>query len=142
MPAGPGPIGFAAFAGVKFAGYVLASSALRAAYKSSQNVWKVGAARTAIGIGFGAAFGGIWILLSTRLENRWPDWLAGTAFFGLLLPIRFVEWSLLIHWFFDRGLGQRTRDLKYSMLGILWSFVLDAAGIVFAFVVPGGFWIC
>ena len=40
------------------------------------------------------------------------------------------------------GLVQRARDLKYAVFGTLWSFVLDAVGILAAFVVPGGFWIC
>ena len=142
MPAGPGPIGFAAFGAVKFAGYLAGSVFLKNAYKSSQNVWKVGLVRTVIGLVFGFAFGGVWILLSNRFENTWPDWLAGCLFFGLLLPIRLVEWSILIHWYFDRGLIQRARDLKYAVAGIAWSFVLDGAGIAFAFVVPGGFWIC
>ena len=142
MAAGPGPIGFAAFAGVKLAGYLAASSFLQGRYKTSRSVWLVGLVRTVIGVVFGVAFGGFWILLASRYETRWPDWLSGTLFFGILIPIRLVEWSLLIHLFFDRGLVQRARDLKYAVAGILWSFVLDGAGILLAFVVPGGFWIC
>lgn len=142
MPAGPGPIGFVAFTGVKFVGYVAASLALQNAFKSSRNVWIAGLARTGIGLVAGVTFGGVWILLSSRFENRWPDWVAYSVFFGLLIPIRLAEWSLLIHLFFDKGLVQRARDLKYAAFGSLWSFVLDAVGIFAAFVVPGGFWIC
>jgi hypothetical protein len=68
--------------------------------------------------------------------------MADFVFFGVLIPIRLAEWSLLIHFFFDRGLVQRGRDLEYAAYGSLWSFVLDAVGILAAFVVPGGFWIC
>lgn len=142
MPAGPGLIGFAAFVGVKFGGYAAAGFALKNAFQSAQSVWKVGAVRTGIGVLFGSVFGGVWILLSTHFEKRWPDWLVISVFFGLLIPIRLFEWSLLIHFFFDKGLVQRLRGLKYSAVGTLWSFVLDAIGIVFALVVPGGFWVC
>ena len=77
-----------------------------------------------------------------HFENKWPDWMAYFVFFGLLIPIRLAEWSLLIHLFFDRELTQRGRDLRYAARGTFWSFLLDAVGIGAAFVVPGGFWIC
>jgi hypothetical protein len=143
MPASAGAVGYVAFAGVKFVGYTMAALALKKAYKSaSAGTIKVGLARTVIGLVAGALFGGIWLLLSMRFENKWPDWMAGLVFFGVLIPIRLAEWSLLIHLFFDRGLVQRARDLEYAAYGSLWSFALDAIGIVSAFVVPGGFWIC
>jgi len=143
MPAGPGPIGFIAFSAVKFVGYTAAALVLKKAFKSTDaSVTKAGLARTGIGLVAGTLFGGIWILSSMHFENKWPDWLAGTTFFGLLIPIRLAEWSLLIHLFFDRGLQQRARDMKFAVFGSLWSFVLDAIGIAAAFVVPGGFWIC
>jgi hypothetical protein len=141
MPAG-GALGFVYFAGVKYAGYAAAAIVLRRAYKSLASPWRVGLARTGIGLAAGALFGGIWIPLSSSFENKWSDWVAGTVFFGLLIPIRLGEWSLLIHYFFDKGLVQRVKDLKLAALGSLWSFVLDAVGIFAAFVVPGGFWIC
>ena len=142
MPAGPGPIGFAAFAGVKFLGYSVAASVLTSVFQSSRNAWLVGLARTGIGLLAGTLFGGTWILLSMRFGNRWPAWLAVSVFFGLLIPIRLVEWSLLIHLFFDRGLVRRARDLKFAALGSLWSFALDGVGVMSAFVIPGGFWVC
>ncbi len=143
MPAGPGPIGFVAFTGVKLVGYTIAAMALKKAFSSTAaNSIKVGLARTGIGLVAGALFGGAWILLSMRFENKWPDWMAYLVFFGLLIPIRLAEWSLLIHLFFDRGLTQRGRDLRYAATGILWSFLLDGVGIGAALVVPGGFWIC
>jgi hypothetical protein len=142
MPARAGAVGYVAFAGVKFVGYAMAALVLRRAYQSTRNPWVVGLGRTGIGLIAGALFGGIWLLLSMRFENKWPDWMAVSVFFGLLIPIRLGEWCLLIHWFFDRGLRQREMAEKYAMIGSLWSFALDAVGIVAAFVVPGGFWIC
>ena len=141
MAAG-GPLGFVYFAGVKYAGYAAAALVLRNAYNSSANPWRVGLARTGIGLVAGTLFGGVWILLSSLLENKWSDPVAGTVFFGLLIPVRLAEWSLLIHFYFDEGLVQRAKDLKFAAFGSLWSFVLDAVGIFAAFVVPGGFWIC
>ena len=142
MPAGPGPIGFAAFTGVKLLGYSVAASVLTSFFHSQRNAWLVGLARTGIGLVAGTLFGGIWILLGTLFHSRWPDWAAVLLFFGLLIPIRLAEWSLLIHFFFDRGLVERARDLKLAGAGSAWSFVLDGVGVVSAFVIPGGFWVC
>ncbi|HEX8764346.1 MAG TPA: hypothetical protein VF740_04260 [Candidatus Acidoferrum sp.] len=142
MPTGPGPIGFAAFTGVKFLGYSVAASVLTTVFQSPRNAWLVGLARTGIGLVAGTLFGGIWILSGTLFHNQWPAWGAALLFFGLLIPIRLAEWSLLIHFFFDRGLLQRVRDLKLATVGSAWSFVLDGVGIVSAFVIPGGFWVC
>ena len=142
MPAGPGPIGFAAFTGVKLLGYSVAASILTNLFQSSQNVWLVGLARTGIGLVAGTLFGGTWILLGMFFQTAWPGWAAALLFFGLLIPIRLAEWSLLIHFFFDRGLLQRAKDVKVAAVGSVWSFVLDGVGIVSAFVIPGGFWVC
>ena len=142
MPAGPGPIGFAAFTGVKFLGYSVAGSVLTNVFQSGRSAWLVGLARTGIGLVAGTLFGGMWLLIRTVSINKWPEWLAASVFFGLLIPIRLAEWSLLIHFFFDRGLVQRARDLKVASVGSAWSFVLDGVGILSAFVIPGGFWVC
>ncbi|SRR5216684_4008098 len=143
MPAGPGPVGFVAFAGVKFVGYTLAALVLRKAFKKpDSNVFKVGLARTGIGLAAGALFGGTSILLATHVQRQSTGDLATVLFFALLIPVRIAEWCLLIHLFFDKGLVDRNKDTKYAALGVIWSFALDAIGIFAAFVVPGGFWIC
>jgi hypothetical protein len=144
MPAGPGPVGFVAFTGVKLVGYTVAALALKEAFKSpSTSVIKAGLARTGIGLVVGGIYGGIWVLLVSHYSaNASADAVAPYLFFALLIPVRIGEWCLLIHFFFDRGLTRRGRDLKFAALGTGWSFVLDAIGIGAAFVVPGGFWIC
>jgi hypothetical protein len=140
MPAGPGPLGFVAFSGVKLVGYTIAALVLRKAYaKPSSNPILVGLARTAIGLIAGVSFGAVWLL---AIRYRSISDMAAPLFFIVLAPIRMGEWSLLIHLFFDRGLTERGRDLKYAALGTGWSFVLDGIGVGAAFVIPGGFWIC
>jgi hypothetical protein len=135
-------MGFAAFTGVKLVGYTIAALTLKKAFSSADSsVFRVGLARTGIGLVAGTFFGAIWIPLFTRFENRWPERMAAWTVFGLLIPIRLAEWSLLIHFFFDRGLVQGAKDLKFATLGSLRSFVLDGVGMLAAFVVPGGFWI-
>jgi hypothetical protein len=140
MPAGPGPLGFAAFSAVKFVGYTMAAWALKKGYgKSSSNPLLVGLARTAIGLITGISFGAVWLLAS---RNQAISEMAVPLFFIVLVPIRMTEWMVLIHFFFDRGATDRSRALKYAALGTGWSFVLDAIGIAAAVVIPGGFWIC
>jgi len=64
-------------------------------------------------------------------------------YYSLLLPIRFAEWSLVLWWFLGRD---TPRDLMFyfkgAAVGTICSYLLDAAGVVAALVVPGGFWIC
>ena len=142
MPGGPSVVGFVAFTGVKFGGYVVAAVALKKAFRSDSSPWKVGLARTLIGLGVGVTFGLTYAFLMESLAHRWSDSLSAVAFFGPLIPIRLAEWALLIHIFFDRGLVQRAKDLKYASIGAAWSFLLDAAGVAAALVIPGGIWVC
>jgi hypothetical protein len=136
MPGGPAPLGFAYFAGVKFLGYSGAAWALARSYKAKEtNIWKVGAARTALGLAAGVAYGGLFLWLA---KDRAID----LAYFGGLVPIRLGEWSLIIWYFFQRGRPNPGLLLRNSGYGIVWSFFLDAIGILTAIVAPGGIWIC
>lgn len=143
MPFGYG-MGFVYFGAVKAAGYTGASAVLKNGYKLRESpkpeVWKVGLTRTAIGIGAGALYGALWYLV---LRHVFANNDGGNIlFFALLLPVRIIEWGLLIWIFFDRGLRDKPRLWKFVAFGIGVSFVLDFVGIVAAFVLPGGFWIC
>jgi hypothetical protein len=145
MPGGPTPFGFAYFAGVKFAGYTCAAWALNRTYRSNENsIWKVGGARTALGLAAGAAYGGLFFLMVNRLHLLNDSDYTGVLYLGGLIPIRLLEWSLLIWYFYQRGSPNRVLLLllRNSTLGIIWSFVLDAIGIYAVFVTPGGAWIC
>jgi hypothetical protein len=144
MPGGPAPLGFAYFAAVKFAGYTCAAWALNRSYQTKESsVWKVGAARTALGLAAGAAYGGlfIWLVKGVGVLGNSSD-SAAFLYFGGLVPIRLVEWSLIIWYFYQRGRPNHALLLRNSALGMLWSYVLDAIGIFAAIVAPGGIWIC
>lgn len=140
MPGGPTELGFVYFSAVKLAGYTAAAWYFKRDYaKPDSSIWKIGVARTALGIAAGASYGGAWWLLAKwhpGAEN-WDAW-----FLPLLVPIRIGEWSLILWFFFERASAQKSRLRRNVLLGTVWSYVLDAIGIFAAFVIPGGAWIC
>jgi len=143
MPAGPGIGGFFYFVGIKAAGYTAAVPFIKPLYNSETSkpsVLSVGLTRTAIGIGVGIAYGGLWMLIGDKFQPS--EVVSGILFFGLLIPIRFLEWGVLVKIFFDRGLSLRSQLWKVLIGGTLWSFALDGIGVLAAFVLPGGMWIC
>lgn len=134
MPFGPGPVGFIAFVVVKLGGYAGAARMLGRSYQVPTNSWKVGAVRTAIGLAAGTAYFGVW-----SLTNFAPDpvlWFVG------LLPIRVVEWAVLLRLFFEKTFLGSSRSWKYSVYGSAWSYALDFVSVAAAFVIPGGVWVC
>lgn len=143
MPAGPLPLGFAYFVGVKCIGYVAAAYVIRRTYKETQTgPVKIGVTRTAIGIGAGLVYGAVWMLLMFLLSNSASRTLYGYLYMAGLFPVRMGEWLWLIHLFFDRSLKNKSKAVRISIGGTVWSCCLDAIGIASAFVIPGGFWVC
>jgi hypothetical protein len=138
MPGGATALGYAYFAGIKAGGYTLYAKELNRRYDPSvpPSVWKVGLTRTAIGMIVGAVYFGLISLVSERLA----DALGATFLIGLI-PFRIFEWYFLI-WLFYRMEMERKGYCSPIVWGVIVSFVLDAIGIVAAFVIPGGFWIC
>ncbi len=92
-----------------------------------------GAARTGVGIGVGVLYG----LLLTLL----PEAPALQAYLGLL-PVRVLEWGLLIWLFYGRSSIGFSRLSILTFIGVLVSYLLDGLGLVFVFVVPGAMWVC
>jgi hypothetical protein len=146
MPFGPGAGGFAYFAGVKLLGYsgyalavnrtvVVAGSKLR-----SPNPWWVGVVRTGIGVAVGAVVG-LWYW-SVASHVPAIEAHADTIFFSFLVPVRILEWLLLLTLFYRKFQFDMRRMAVLIVCGILVSFALDAIGILAAFVLPGGMWVC
>jgi hypothetical protein len=135
MPIGPSPIGGLAFVAIKFAGYSVAGYQLRKQYETpSVNHFAFGAARTIPGIIAGVSFAS----LTEDMEIARSE----LGFFLWLLPVRLLEWLLVIWLFFQYKQVHASRLVKHSFLGALWSYVLDAPAIGSVFVVPGGMWVC
>lgn len=127
---------YLAFAVVKFAGYSAYGGWLARRYRSQQPAWRVGLVRTALGMGFGA----LYALLVTRAPYGLLDAPDLAAYLGLL-PVRVVEWSLLVALFFDRRLEQRMLLLEALLAGLLVSCALDLPAML-GFLLTGGMSIC
>ena len=138
MPGGlSNPVqGYLVFSAVKLGGYTLAGWYLNRRYSSTTAHFAlVGVTRTIIGMVFGAGlallafpffqFGGLGILI----------YLVG------LIPVRLVEWWIVIWFFYDRSLQTKQKDWRYVGLGSAWSFALDIPALI-GFIATGGFWIC
>src|SRR5262245_28266620 len=127
MPVGPEPLGFAYFAGMKFAGYSTYAAIVKrkeTVARSDSSVppsWRVGLVRTLIGLLAGVSFG----LVFWMLPNRYPSFepYEGVAFFGLLVPIRAFEWLLLWHIFYRRSELKAKFRTIFVLIGILVSLV-------------------
>jgi hypothetical protein len=140
VPGGPTELGFVYFSAVKLVGYTAAAWYFKSDYKKhDSSVWKIGAARTALGIAAGVSYGAAWWLLA-RWFHRFESW--DLWYLALLIPIRIGEWALILWLFFERGSAGRSHLTRNVFLGTVWSYVLDAIGVFAAFVVPGGAWIC
>jgi hypothetical protein len=129
--------GYLAFSAVKLAGYTLAGWYLNRRYaNATAHFALVGITRTIIGMVFGAAlafvaffplafFGSVGILV---------------YIFGLI-PVRLIEWWIIILIFYDRSMQSKPKDWRYAALGTAWSFALDIPALI-GLVATAGFWIC
>lgn len=146
MGAFPGPVGFAAFAGVKFGGYVLAGVALKHFEPAiSAGAAKIAATRTGLGILLGppltiaVLFAFEKLLPQSQLSNS-P--LPMVALYAFLFTVRIFVWALVIY-IFSRRLGlARSRFWKYAAIGAAWSCLLDLPGFGLALISPGQIPIC
>jgi hypothetical protein len=133
MPgAGSTTVGYAAFCAVKLAGYSLSTFYFCKRHRArSWPSWLFGPARTVLGIGAGMAVA----LALARMESL-------PLFLVSLLPVRIGEWLLVLWLFFGRGAIARRRWFVDAVVGTVWSYALDFIGLLAAFAVPGGFWVC
>ncbi|HEY0456604.1 MAG TPA: hypothetical protein VGE41_09535 [Verrucomicrobiae bacterium] len=136
MPAGVNNpvVGYFAFCAIKFGGYALAGRLLSDNYRHTSLIpFAVGGVRTLIGMAAGAGY--YFLLRFLAADPGVPLILAG------LVPIRFVEWWLLIWLFYDRHLKDPAKGWRCAAFGTFWSYILDLPAI-FGFVLTGGLWIC
>jgi len=135
MPGGPTPLGLAYFAGVKLVGYGVAGYQLnRLSGTTKPHPIVFGLTRTGLGVAAGVAFASIAL---------WSGLTQSEALFYVgLAPLRLLEWLLILWFFYVRSGVGRGRWVKYSVLGSVWSYVLDIPAAFSVFVVPGGMWIC
>jgi hypothetical protein len=126
-------VGYGVFFAVKLVGYTAAAYVISEVYKrADRNPLIVGGVRTLLGVATGAAFFGACKLFDTD---------GGIAFILGLLPLRILEWGLLVWWFYDPGFQQQSKSAKTIGLGTLWSFVLDIPALC-GFIMTAGWWIC
>lgn len=129
--------GYLAFSAVKFGGYTLAALALNKSYsEKARNVFAVGGARTGIGMAFGAALA---ILLFSFLALLGP--LGFVAYYVAFIPVRLIEWWIIILIFYDREIQTRAKDWRNAGIGTVWSYILDVPALV-GLLATGGLSIC
>ena len=78
---------------------------------------------------------GLWALLESQGLFRDLPMAGGRAgsvlyFLAALVPIRFLEWGVILFFFYDRGLKQPIKGTLLACAGILWSFLLDLPAIL------------
>ena len=139
----PGPVGFAAFAAVKFGGYVLAGIALKKLQPLiTASVYKIAAVRTGLGIVIGPllTIGSLFLLehFSKNPRSDAPDRL----FYPFLFVMRFFVWMLVIFLFARHIHLSGSKVSLYALGGAIWSCLLDLPGIALAFVSPGKIPLC
>ena len=127
-------IGTSVFLAVKFAGYRYAAVLLNRRYTAIEPVRAslFGFARMLLGLlvsgGFAFSTGSLGIVHSLPMM------------YLLLLPLRFIEWLVIIWLFHERrsnGLD-RMRLIKFAGTGTVWTYVLDIPAAISAVVFPGG----
>jgi hypothetical protein len=135
MPGGGTFLGIAYFAAVKFAGYSAAGHFINRSGKTPRpNPLVFGGVRTALGVAAGIGYA---LLLSElSVTNKELTFYVG------LIPVRFLEWLLVLWLFYGNVPETGKRRMLYVVLGVIWSYMLDLPAVVTAFALPGGFWIC
>ena len=142
----PGLPGAAAFAGLKFGGYLLAGMALRKCVPAIQkSALRIAATRTGLGILLGPLFSVGYIALLEALfpnPSQGPPDYSGYLYYALLAGLRVLVWALVIY-LVAREVGlSRGKLWAYASAGALWSCLLDVPGLALAWVAPGKIGFC
>ena len=135
MPIGGSPtFGLITYAAIKVLGYSLFGGRLHRWYKTIKPpAFVFGVARTVLGF-----FAGVITLFVLGLFKI--DF--GIPFLLVLVPVRYVEWFLMLYFFYEKDELSLSRISGYAVAGIVWSFILDIPVIVTLLLLPGGVWVC
>jgi hypothetical protein len=130
-------VGYVAFCAIKVCGYSLAARFISRSYAyEGRSAWTIGAARTGVGMIAGGLYYSAILFVSPHLPRE-VGWLYLAGF----LPIRILEWWLLLWLFYDRRLEHQAKGWRIVALATLWSYVVDIPAVAGMFV-TGGMWIC
>ncbi|HXC07073.1 MAG TPA: hypothetical protein VNZ86_20075 [Bacteroidia bacterium] len=129
------PVGSAVYLLIKLGGYSFAATKLNKAYQKHQPILKIGAIRTGLGLVFGSAYYAIMYAIQVKGGPVSPIFLLG------LIPIRYLEWWIITHFFYRKDRKFRRRDFVINLSLIVLSFCLDVPTI-FGIILIGGFWVC
>lgn len=135
----PGLPGFAAFAALKFGGYVLAGIALKKLQPAIQtSAITIAGWRTFLGIVLGPlfSFGFIFIVLGNGPEYTGPPYLP-YLYYPALIALRICVWAIVIFFVYREALLSSRKLWLYSVYGALWSCFLDLPAFALAWVSPG-----
>jgi hypothetical protein len=134
----PGPLGFAAFAGVKFGGYVLAAVALKKLQPAiTASAAKIAAARTGLGILLGPPVTVAAIAIVEHFSSPASGDSSLLPLYPFLFALRVLIWALVIFLFARRTGLVESKLWTCASVGALWSCLLDVPGIALAIVSPG-----
>jgi hypothetical protein len=138
----PGLPGLAAFAGIKFGGYVLAGIALRKLQPDiTASAVKIAAARTGLGALLGPPITFAEIAIFEHFSPARPD-SSMLALYPWLFALRVLIWALVIFIFTKQSRLPESKLWGYACGGALWSCLLDLPGIGLAIISPGQIPIC
>jgi hypothetical protein len=138
----PGPVGLAAFVGVKFGGYALAGIALKKLQPTiTASAIKIAAARTGLGILLGPPMTLLGAFLMGLLFRSGSDAPIYGSYVFLFL-VRVLVWALIILIFVDRSVTPRSTPWTYAVVGAVWSCLLDLPGLWLAVISPGTVAVC
>jgi hypothetical protein len=140
----PGPLGLVAFAGIKFVGYSLATSALKKFEPTIvASATKIAAVRTGLGFVLGPPATFLGMLLSSGVIFRSGySPFQDVVTYGFLFIARIFIWALLLYLFTKKAPLPKSSLWLYSLLGAMISSLLDWPGYALATHAPGQLVFC
>jgi hypothetical protein len=139
----PGPVGLAAFVGVKFGGYVLAGIALKKLQPTiTASAVKIAGARTGLGLLLGPPMTLLGALLIGLLFHQPGSKVPDYGSYVFLLLVRVLLWAFIIFVFTKRSVTPRSTIWTYAFVGAIWSCLLDLPGFGLAVISPGKIAVC